>query len=396
VTDSADHRGFPLGAAVTRAELSHDPYQVFERLRRAEPITWARRLGQWLVVSRDLSLRILRASELFRTDSALSPIRDAFGPQMLSTEGDQQRRYKLACAGPFNARAVEQDAKPVVREIVREAVSRLGPRPELRTEYAAPIARRTVARVLGLSPASEERLADWYQTFAEALADYECRPETRLRAHAAAAAFRREIAPYLRAPSATERSLLAELARAHPRLLSDEEIGSNALIVLFGGIETTEASIANACWALLTHDDACARARTSDQDLTLCIEEAFRWEPAVQTSTRYVARDCRFETADLRTGDVVQCMIGAMNRDPVYVADSARYDPWRQDLAHFAFGFGRHFCLGAALARVETHVAIRALLDRSPRLTLDPERISPPEGHEFRKPRRLDVQRSLS
>ncbi len=378
---------FPLGATITRAQLHADPYPVLARVRATEPVTWAPQLGQWLVTARDLALEVLRDHERFRTDAPTSPIRDTFGAQMLSTEGDEQRRYKLACAPPFNARSVEA-SRAIVDRIVSDAIHAMPMHGsvELRASFAAPIALATIARVIGLPAALDAQLRSWYDAFADALANYEREPATRTRAHAAVRAFHAAIAPLLAEPAADDRSLLAELARAHPRLLDDGEIGANALIVLFGGIETTEGLIANALWALLTHPEALVRARASDLDLDLAIEESLRWEPAVQTATRYATRDLDFHGAHIPQGAVVQCMLGAMNRDPAYVADPDCFNPQRtEQVSHTAFGFGRHFCLGAALARLEARIAIRALLERHPALSLDETRSRGPEGHEFRK-----------
>lgn len=385
---------YPLGASVTVQALSADPYPIFAQLRAHEPVTWAPALDQWLVTSRDIALEVLRDTERFRTDDARSPIRDTFGPQMLSTEGEVQRRYKSACAPPFNARAAD-DARALVSRCVARALDQVQGRPvaELRSALAAPVALEVIARVLGLPPELDAPLRGWYDTFADALMNYTRDGETRTRAHATAQAFRAAIAPRLRAPDDGDASLLATLARAHPRLLDDEEIGANALIVMFGGIETTEGLIANALWAILTHPSVLPRVRASDDDLDRAIEESLRWEPAVQTCTRYVAEPCVLHGAELPAGAVVQCMIGAMNRDPVHVPDPDRFDPWReQPASHSAFGAGRHFCLGAAMARVEARLAIRALLDRFPALQLDRSASAPPSGHEFRKAERVVVQ----
>ena len=121
--------------------------------------------------------------------------------------------------------------------------------------------------------------------FADALMNYTRDSATRTRAHAAARAFRDAIAPTLASPNDAERSLLATHESAHPRLLDDTEIGSNALIVLFGGIETTEGLIANALWAMFLHPEALERARRSDDDLERCIEESLRWEPVQSTDS---------------------------------------------------------------------------------------------------------------
>jgi len=384
---------FPLGATVTREQLSTDPYAVFHRLRPSEPVSWAPAIGQWLVTSRAIGMDVLRDPERFRTDEPSSPIRDTFGPQMLSSEGEVQRRYKLACAPPFNARAVEE-SRALVQSVVDARAAQL-PRTgavELRAAYAAPIAVATIARVIGLPASLDDHLREWYDTFADALMNYERDADTRSRAQAAVRAFREAIAPRLAAPDASEQTLLASLARAYPRLLDDREIGSNALIVLFGGIETTEALIANAIWALLTHPEALARARASDDDLDRCIEETLRWEPAVQTCTRYVPEPCTLHGVAIPAGALVQVMLGGMNRDPAHYADPDRFAPWRTETTpHSAFGFGRHFCLGAALAKLEARLAVRRLFDDFPALALDVAHTRPPMGHEFRKPGALVV-----
>lgn len=378
---------FPIGASVTTAQLAADPYPTFARLRASEPVTWAPALGQWLVTSRRIGLEVLRDTETFRTDAASSPIRDTFGAQMLSTEDEVQRRYKSACAPPFNARAAG-DARTLVEGIVQRHIAQLdvGTPVELRDRFAAPIAVETIARVIGLPEDHDATLRSWYDTFAEALANYEANDATRARARAAVTAFRALIAPGLEAPDETDTSLLASLARAHPRLLDDEEIGSNALIVLFGGIETTEGLIANALWSMFRHPEALQRAREDDDDLDRCIEESLRWEPAVQTCTRYTARACELHGVEIPAHSVVQCMIGAMNRDPSHYDAPDVFDPWRAATpGHAAFGAGRHFCLGAALARLEARVAIRALFRAFPHLRFEAAQSRPPYGHEFRK-----------
>src|SRR5262249_6948734 len=138
---------------------------------------------------------------------------------------------------------------------------------------------------------------------------------------AAARAFAAAVRPRLATAAPDEVSLLAYLAHQSPRTLDDDEIVSNALIVLFGGIETTEAAIANAVWSLLAHPVALPTALRDDASLALAIEESLRWEPAVQTCTRYVAESIVLRGVSLVPGATVQCMIGAVNRDPGVFAD---------------------------------------------------------------------------
>jgi cytochrome P450 len=345
----------------------------------------------WLVTRRDDVLTVLRDTEAFTTDHAASPIRATFGSQMLSAEGETQRRFKSACAPPFNRRAVEVDAAPIVQRRVDDLLAAMAPNEsgDLRAALAGPLALGVVADIIGIPDDMHGKIREWYDTFAASLATHDHYSIARKRGRNSAAAYRAAVTELI-APICEEAqgSLISHLASlAPPAQLNQEELLANTLIVLFGGIETTEAAILNAIWALLSHPDQRAAALADDRALDAAIEESLRWEPAVQTCTRYAARDVELRGVAVAEGDIVQCMIGAANRDPEHFADPDRFDITRANASdHLSFGFGRHYCLGAALARVEAHSAMRALLNRWPNARLDPERDSAPRGHEFRKP----------
>jgi cytochrome P450 len=126
--------------------------------------------------------------------------------------------------------------------------------------------------------------------------------------------------------------------------------------------------------------------------LPAAIEEALRWEPAVQSCTRYPVRDVEIGGVAIRAGETVQCMIGAANRDPAHFEDPDRFDLRRENAGdHISFGAGKHFCLGAALARAEVQATVETLLERFPALHADPDRPSAPHGYEFRAPPELWV-----
>ena len=356
--------------------LAENPYPLLHRLRAERPVALARSAGgeMWLVTRRDDVLAILRDPETFSTDHPASPIRDTFGAQMLSAEGETQRRFKSASAPPFNRRAVDVDAVPIVRARVEQLLSDIARRPpnepvDLRATLAGPLALTVVADVIGIPEEMRGRIREWYDAFAASLATHDSNSAARQHGRNSAAAFREAVAPVI-ADIATDpdETLLGHLARQAPASrLSDEEILSNALIVLFGGIETTEAAILNALWALLTHDEARASAIADEPMLDAAIEESLRWEPAVQTCTRYAARGVSLRGVSIAKGEIVQCMIGGANRDPGHFDDPDRFVISRPNAGdHVSFGFGRHYCLGAALARVEARLAIRGLCERWP------------------------------
>ncbi|HEY7566243.1 MAG TPA: cytochrome P450 [Gemmatimonadaceae bacterium] len=376
--------------------LALNPYPTLHRLRAEAPVARARSQGglMWLVTRRDDVLEILRDPENYSTDHSSSPIRDTFGAQMLSAEGEAQRRYKSACAPPFNRRAVDVDAAPVVRGRIGALLDAITRRPpnesvDLRAALAGPLALAVVADIIGMPEEMHDRIRQWYDAFAASLATHDPRSAARKEGRNSAAAFRAAVAPLIAAiTEEAQGSLISHLASlAPPARLSDEELLSNSLIVLFGGIETTEAAILNALWALLTHDDAREAVRADEDRLAALIEESLRWEPAVQTCTRYAVRENTVRGVRIGPDDIVQCMIGGANRDPAHFEAPDTFDITRSNSAdHLSFGFGRHYCLGAALARLEARLVIRALLDRWPHVRLDPARSSAPRGHEFRKP----------
>ncbi len=163
------------------------------------------------------------------------------------------------------------------------------------------------------------------------------------------------------AAAAPDAGLFSSLVHAADRL-GDEEILSNALIILFGGIETTDATLANTVWGLLS-------------------------------CTRYATQDVELAGTRIEAGDVVQCMLGAANRDPGHFPDPDRFDVVRPNAAdHLTFGVGRHLCLGSHLARAETRMALPALFGGLKGLRLDPDAPARPAGYEFRKPERLMVR----
>jgi cytochrome P450 len=177
--------------------------------------------------------------------------------------------------------------------------------------------------------------------------------------------------------------------------LGRAEVVSNAAVMLFGGIETTEGMIANAIWHLLVAPDQLARVRADTGHLPNAIDESLRLEPAAAMVDRYATADVRLGAAAIRRGELVRVSVTAANRDPATFPDPDRFDVLRENAPqHLAFARGPHVCVGVHLARLEAHTAVGRLLERFPRLRLDPAKPSAPSGLVFRKPPELNVRTS--
>jgi cytochrome P450 len=155
---------------------------------------------------------------------------------------------------------------------------------------------------------------------------------------------------------------------------------SNAAVLMFGGIETTEGMIATLLLHLLREPAPLDRAL-----IPAAIEESLRLEPAAAVVDRYATRDVSLAGASIARGDLVTVSLTAANRDPAVFPDPDVFDVHRPNLRkQLAFAHGPHFCLGADLARLETRIAVETVFDRLPGITLaEPAAAT---GLVFRKP----------
>jgi cytochrome P450 len=379
-------------ALVTLAALEADPHPALARLRAAAPVSWVPALGAWLVTGYDLAVEVLRDARTFTVDDPRFSTAKVVGPSMLSLDGAQHARHR----GPFN-RAFRRDevharlASFTWAETGR-LVSAIEPcgAAELRRAVAGPLAVAVMAEALGLGPADPGRVLAWYDGIVAAVQAEAAADQAGDSGPAGTAAFA-ELAASLREVIAAPESasLLSEAAGP----LTEAEAISNAAVMMFGGIETTEGMIANALLHLLSSPAQLELALADPGLVPAAVEESLRLEPAAAVVDRYATRDARLGGAGIRAGDQVTVSLTGANRDPAVFAEPDLFDVRRPNAGHhLAFAHGPHFCLGAHLARLEAQVAIETLLARLPRLRLDPRYPSAPRGLVFRKPPDLQAR----
>jgi cytochrome P450 len=384
--------GYPLGAAVTVAELTDDPHPVLRRLREAEPASWLPALGGWLVTRADLAERVLRDPRSFTVDDPRFTTARVVGPSMLSLDGPEHRRHRdpfarALRASPTSAELADASEREAVRLV--EALAAAGRPAELRRGLAGPLAVAVMAHMLGLDT-PPARLLAWYDAIVAGVSELSATagsdsPAVPAAAAAAFAELRAEVT------TAVSRGLPSVLAAAAAELGTDELV-SNAAVLLFGGIETTEGMICNAVWYLLRTPVALGRVLADRTLVDAAVEESLRLEPAAAVVDRFATADVVLGSAAIRRGDLVRVSLAGASRDPAVFPDPDRYDLDRANARqHLAFASGPHFCVGERLARIEARAATGALLDRLPDLRLDPAGASKPQGLVFRKPPALLV-----
>jgi cytochrome P450 len=388
----------PTHSPVTLADLAADPHPRLAQLRAAGPACWVPALGAWLVTGYDLAVRVLRDAQTFTVDDPRFSTAKVVGPSMLSLDGAPHTRHRGAFTRPFRAEEVHDRLAAFTRAEAGRLVAAIGPhgRAELRRAVAGPLAVTVMAEVLGLGDIDPATILTWYDgivTAVQAEAGAEASAEAgapRDGAEAAGRAAFGELAASLRRVIAApdRASLLSQVTG-----LTEGEAVSNAAVLMFGGIETTEGMITNAMWQLLSHPAELELVIADPGLVPAAIEESLRLEPAAAVVDRYATRDIEVGGARIRQGDQVTVSLAGANRDPAVFTDPDRFDVRRPEAGrHLAFAHGPHFCLGAHLARLEAQQAVRQILDFLPNLRLDPRgQPAPPRGLVFRKPPELRV-----
>jgi cytochrome P450 len=382
---------FPIGAGATLDELDRDPHPLLARLREREPVSWLPALDGWLVTRRDLALEAMRDPATFTVDDPRFSTGMVVGPSMLTLDGDEHARHRNPFARPFRLDAVRERFTDLVEAETERLIDALEPagRAELRRGLAGPLAASVVTFALGLGDTDTKAVLGWYDGIVAAVTEVTAGNPVPAAGREAFAALRSSVEPALdRDPS----SSLVAAAASHAGGLSRGEVVSNAAVLMFGGIETTEGMIANALLHLLANPDQRALVEEDRALLPNAIEESLRLEPAAAVIDRYATRGTRLGGAAIERGELVRLSIAGANRDPAVFPDPDRFDARRENARlQIAFAHGPHVCVGMHLARLEAHSAVGRVLERLRGLRLDPAHPAAPRGLVFRKPPALHV-----
>jgi cytochrome P450 len=358
---------------ITVEALEADPHPALAELRASTPVAWVEALGGWLVTRRDLALEVMRDAETFTVDDPRFSTARVVGPSMLSRDGAEHARHRAPFARAYRLAAVREQLTDFVEEEATRLVAALpAGGGELRRGVAGPLAVAAVARSLGLDRVEPATVLRWYDAIVAGVSGVAAGRPVPENAHAAFA------------------ELSAAVSLDVGGDLSTSEVVSNAAVIMFGGIETTEGMIANALHHLFGHPDQLAAVRADRSLLPNAIEESLRLEPSAASIDRYATRDVELGGASIAAGDFVVVSIAGANRDPAVFDDPDAFDIRRENARlQIGFAHGPHVCPGMHLARLEARAAIGALLDSFPRLRADPDRPSAPRGLVFRKPPEL-------
>jgi cholest-4-en-3-one 26-monooxygenase len=285
-----------------------------------------------------------------------------FRPNMINMDDpDHQRVRKLAAGGftPRVVRAFERHYADLAAAVVDRALAGGGPFDGV-DDVAVELPLLAISEVLGAPEEDRFRIFGWSNTLLSSEdPDYAPTPEAFQAAVTGMVAYAGELADRRRREPGDD--LVSALLGPDGQLpLTDPEFEGLVLLLLAAGNETTRNAIAHGLLAFAEHPDQWARLRADPPGLLdTAVEEVIRWASPVNYMARTATRDVELHGRLIRRGDKVALLYASANRDDAAFTAPARFDVGRDPNHHLAFGFRPHFCLGAALARIE----LRALLE---------------------------------
>jgi len=377
------------GARFFTRELLQDPYPHYERLRRETPVYLDRESGELVLTryqdvvgalkdprlsSRRVADRGIPVPDIFL--ALMRPVSGMLGRQMLFSDPPDHTRLRSLVARAFTPRMVQR-----MRERIEQIACELldakdgAPVVDLVHDYAVWLPLLVIAEMLGVPTKDRARFKVWSDDLALFIGG-STRPLHVVLARAGRGVF--HLQRYFRAlirarrRAAPQDDLLGALLAVEEQgdMLTEDELLANAILLLAAGHETTTNLIGNGMYALLRHPDQLTLLRREPALMGAAVTELLRYDSPVQWTGRVALEELTIGDVRVPKGQTLAIGVGAANRDPAQFPDPDRLDIRRADNSHLAFSHGIHYCLGAALARLEGEIAISTLLTRYPELRL--------------------------
>lgn len=373
--------------------FNEDPYPQYQALREHQPV-YQSPFGTWVLTAHDDAVRFLRDPALSVEDrnahdtpmdemirSVVGEERMEYGSRsMLSRDPPDHTRLRKLVSKAFTPRTIE-GLRPRIQTLVDEA---LAPAAEwgtmdLVTELAFPVPFAVICEMLGMPETNRSDVREWSHLIVRSLEPL-VDPDLVLAIVDAGDKMRAmvsEVIAWKRREPADDMLSALIAAEEHGDVLSDDELLEQVMLLFIAGHETTVNLIGNGTLALLRNRAQLERMRDDPTLDVNAIEELLRYDSPVQMSRRITLQEVEIGGRTMEKGAFVAVVLASANRDRSFWGPSADdLDLGREEAHnHLSFGGGHHYCLGAALARLEGRVAIGTLIRRFPKLEQagDPE-----------------------
>lgn len=355
-----------------------DPYPTLAALRAEAPVVWHDGWGMFLATTHAAVTDTLKSRDFgriwsdFEPEDQMAQVNSLHRNQLMENEPPAHTRLRRLVAGAFGRGHVER-MRPRVTALAEELIDSFEGG-DIIAQYAEPLPVFVIADLLGVPRTDHADLRRWSQAIVHL---YE--PGTTRATKTAAAQAADEFSAYVRDVVAFRdqhpgddliTGLIAE--RAEGDRLSEDELVATVVLLLNAGHEASVNAFGNGLVAALQHPDQWRRLVRAETDIAVAAEEWLRFDAPLQLFERTAVADTQVAGVPIAQGQKIACLMGSANRDETVFGESAdRFDLGRDPNPHVGFGLGRHFCVGAPLARVELQASIATVVRRFPALRLE-------------------------
>jgi len=347
-----------------------DPHEKYTWMRENAPVYFDAPRGVWGIASYAALLAMEKDPATFSNAGGIRPDAGPISMMIDMDDPEHWKRRKLVNKGftPRRVRDSEQQIRDVCDAII-DSVCEKG-ECDFVNDIAAPLPMILIGDMLGVAPEDRSDLLRWSDDMVSAQSG-NATDEQYLKAMSAMEGYTafctHAVAERQAAPTDDLMSVLVH-AEVDGDRLSPDDVLHESLLILVGGDETTRHVISGGVEQLLLHPDERQKLLDDPAKITVAVEEMLRWVTPIKNMCRTVTHDTEFMGQPMQAGQKCMLLFESANRDETRFADPFRFDVERQPNEHLAFGFGAHFCLGQALARLELRVMFEQLLARLPDL----------------------------
>ncbi|HEU4405367.1 MAG TPA: cytochrome P450 [Polyangiaceae bacterium] len=367
-----------------------DPYPLYAKARREAPVFYSPVFDLWFVTAYRDAKAIVRdparfsSHYLIRTPqnpppevAAVLAEEVAEIPMLVNDDPPAHTRVRALVSKAFLPQRIAA-MEPRVREIAERHIDAFAAEgsADVIARFAYPLPMQVICEIVGLPVSGMDDIKRWCNDLIALTAMYTS-AEQKVAAARGSVAFQRWLGGIVdarrAAPTGDLLSALIEARVEGQAPLSREEIVSLLITLIFGGHETTTNMIGNALLLLFANPGALAAVKNDRGLLPAAVEESLRMDASIQGMMRTTTEPVELGGVALPKGAKVFVLFAAANRDPAEFPEPDAFELRRPNVeSHLAFGRGIHFCMGAALARLEIRVALEALFARLPDLRLAP------------------------
>ena len=378
----------PLGAHL------EEPYTFYEEARNTEPIFFSEVLGAWVLTSHADVVYAARHPELFSSKESLHPLTPfttdiypilaqgvGYVPTMINTDPPEHARYRFPLTAAFQPERVAQ-FEPLIRSTARALLDTFperGGEVDIISRYAEPLPQEVLLSLFGIPLDHLPQMRKWTnEAFALTSTTFDLSQAAERARHIVCAESFVALQKYFMTLIEDRQGKLAEdlvsvvLSQQDPSRtpLTREEITMECMGLMIAGHKTTTGLIGTALSLLLATPEQWHAIVSDHTTIPSAIEECLRYDASVPFFLRVTTQSVLMHGVTIPEGQLVLLAYGSANRDETVFQQADRFDVARTPNKHLAFGYGKHYCAGAALARLEARVAIEVFAERFPKATL--------------------------